>query len=165
MTALFAALYAYFRPAAPARSAVGIVFVPVYCAFNLFVYASQITVVPQVAGLQALPGAGGAAAFFMGQMVQAWPGSAMGIVNGLAYAVLGIPSIILGLLLWGGNGLMRVAGVLLILNAIACLAGPLGRIAGIPVLELGTMMGRCLLLMSLAPLSVAVLRMDGEWTP
>jgi hypothetical protein len=164
VTALFGALYAYLRPAAPAWSAVGIVFVPVYSAFNLFVYASQITIVPQLARLQSQPDTDGAGAFFLGQMIQAWPGSAMGIVNGLAYAVLGIPSLIFGLLLCGGSSLMRVAGVLLILNGIACFAGPLGLITGIPVLELGTVVGGLLFLMSLVPLSVAFLRMDVEWT-
>ncbi|MFC2038018.1 hypothetical protein ACFLYD_08715 [Chloroflexota bacterium] len=100
VTLLFGALYAYYQPVAPSWSAAGIVLVPVYSALNLLVYASQITIVPQLVRYQSLPGHEAAATFLLGQMIQLWPGSAIGIVNALAYAILGIPSIIYGLLLW-----------------------------------------------------------------
>jgi hypothetical protein len=157
-TMLFGALYAYFRPVAPSWSAVGIVLVPVYSAFNLFVYASQITIVPQLVELQSLPGTDAAATFFLGQMIQIWPGSAIGIVNGLAYAILGIPSIIYGLLLWRGNRLRRAAGVLLVLNALACFAWLIGLVGGVPLLEIGTVVGGFLYWLALFPLTLGFLR-------
>ena len=160
-TALFAALYAHYRRSAPAWCAVGVAFVPVYCGLNLLVYASQITIVPQLVASQELPGYGPAAAFLTAQMVQAWPGSAISVVNGLAYAVLGIPSIIFGLLLARGTAAMRTAGVLLILNAMACLAGPLGAVTGSPVLALGTVVGGAIFLLSLIPLTIAFLAGKG----
>lgn len=163
VTMLFGALYAHFEPTAPAWSAVGLVLVPVYCAFNLLVYASQITIVPQLADLPWQPETEGAAAFFLGQMVQAWPGSAIAMVNGLAYAVLGGPSIVFGLLLFGGNRVMRSAGVLLVLNAFACFLGLLGLITRSTVLRQGTVAGGFLFLFALVLLSVAFLRVDREW--
>jgi hypothetical protein len=162
VTMLFGALYAYYQPVAPSWSAAGIVLVPVYSAFNLFVYASQITIVPQLVRYQSLPGHEAVAAFFLGQMIQLWPGSAIGIVNALAYAILGIPSIIYGFLLWGGNRLMRAASVLLVLSAIACLAGPIGLITGISTLQLGTALGGFIFLLALFPLTAAFLRADAE---
>lgn len=160
VTMLFGALYAHYAPTAPAWAAVGIVFVPVYSALNLLVYASQITIVPQLLEFMPPPGSEGAASYFLAQMIQIWPGSAMGTVNGLAYAILGIPSIIYGLLLWRGNGLLRAAGVLLVVNAIACIAGPIGVVTGIPALEVGTVLGGFLFLSALVPLSFAFLRME-----
>ncbi len=165
VTMLFGALYATFRPVAPAWSAIGIVFIPVYSAFNLFVYASQITVVPQLVELRSTSGSGAEVDVLLGQMVQAWPGSAIGILNGLAYAVVGIPSVIFGLLLMRGDAMMRAAGALLVLNAIACFAGPIGLVTGIPALELGTVIGGFLFLLALVPLSVAFLRVDAGAEP
>ena len=95
-------------------------------------------------------------------MIQAWPGSAIGILNGLAYAILGIPSIVFGLLLIRGSAMIRAAGVLLVLNAIACFAGPIGLVAGIKVLEMGTVVGGFLFLLALFPLTVGFLRMDAS---
>jgi hypothetical protein len=47
-TMLFGALYAHYQPVAPAWAAVGVLLVPAYSVMNLFVYASQITIVPQL---------------------------------------------------------------------------------------------------------------------
>lgn len=159
-SAFFAALYVHFRAKAPTGSAVGILFVPVYCALNVLVYASQITIVPQLAELKALPAYENAAMFFLGQMVQMWPGSTIAIINGLAYAILAIPSIVFGALLVQENGMKRVAGVLLVLNGLACIAGPVGLVIEIPVLEIGTLLGGGLFLLALIPLTVAFLRTD-----
>jgi hypothetical protein len=160
VTMLFGALYAFYQPVTPSWAAVGIVFVLIYGALNLLVYASQITVVPQLVRLQALPGIENASAFFLGQMVQAWPGSLLSALNGLAYAILGIPSIIFGILLLRGDAMMRAAGVLMVLNAVACIVGPIGAVTGNTLLGIGTVVGGFLWLLALAPLSVAFLR-DG----
>jgi len=157
-TALFAALHVHFRRAAATWSAVGMVFVPVYCTLNVLVYASQVIIIPELAELKVQPGYEAAAAFFLGQMVQAWPGSTIAVVNGLAYAILAIPSSVFGALLYRGRGMMRIAGVLLVFNAVACIAGPIGLITGISALEIGTVVGGGLFLLALIPLTVAFLQ-------
>jgi hypothetical protein len=91
-------------------------------------------------------------------MIHAWPASAIGILNGLAYAVLAIPSIIFGVLLCTGNRPMRAAGILLVLSAIASFAGFSGVITGFQVLNVGTVVGGFLFLLALFPLSLAFLR-------
>jgi hypothetical protein len=162
---LFGALYACYQPQAPVWAAAGLVLVPVYSALNLVVYASQVTIVPQLLKLGPPPDAGDAASYFLGQMVQAWPGSTIAQLNGLAYAILGIPSLIFGCLLFHDGSLRRAAGVLLMANAIACIAGPVGQAAGLPVLALGTVAGGLLFLLALFPLTAAFLRSGPGWTP
>jgi hypothetical protein len=137
---------------------VGVIFVPVYCALNLLVYGSQVTIIPRLVDLVADPVHEREAAFFLGQMIHAWPDSAVAVVNSLAYAILGIPSIIFGLLLYRGFAARQVAGVLLVLNALACIAGLIGLITGILILEIGTLLGGGIFLLALIPLSMAFLR-------
>jgi hypothetical protein len=157
-TALFGALYVFFRAAEPAASVMGVIFVPVYCALNVVVYGSQVTVIPQLVELTAVPGYESEAAFFLGQMVHAWPDSTIAVLNSLAYAVLGIPSLVFGLLLYRGEAARRMAGALLALNAVACFAGPIGLTTGLSILEIGTLLGGGIFLLALFPLSIAFLR-------
>ena len=82
--ALFAALHAWLKPTAPGWIAVGQAFVPIYGALNLFAYLSQVT-------LRADPRHANTAELMLRLTLQAWPASAMAFLNGLAYAILGIP--------------------------------------------------------------------------
>ena len=96
---LFAALYIHYKPIAPEWSAIGVLFVPIYGALNLIAYLFQITVVPRLLELQALPEYQAFSQFLLRQVVQQWSDSTISIVNNLAYAVLGVPSIIFGILM------------------------------------------------------------------
>jgi hypothetical protein len=159
-TMLFAGLYVVVRPQAPLWAAIGVVFVPIYGLLNLFAYLSQLTIVPRLAAL------GPTFEPLLAQMIQAWPGSAVNVINNLGYAVLGMPSIIFGVLLRTGrrdsggrisNGL-RWGGTLLALSGGASIVGIVGIAAQIPVLELGSIVGGVLFLAALVPLSAAWLR-------
>jgi hypothetical protein len=88
-------------------------------------------------------------------MVQAWPGSAVNVLNNLGYAVLGIPSIIFGLLLRRTGGPLRVAGTALALSGAASILGIVGIAAQITALELGSIVGGVFFLAALVPLSTA----------
>jgi hypothetical protein len=115
-TALYTGLYRYCKPLSPDWAAYGVIFVPVYCAFNLVAYLSQVTVVPLLVALQHRPEHQAAADVVLRLLIQQWPGSAVGVFNNLAYALLGIPSIIFGILLRKGSMSLRLAGMLLALN-------------------------------------------------
>jgi hypothetical protein len=91
-------------------------------------------------------------------MVQAWPGSAVNVLNNLGYAVLGVPSIIFGLLMSGESPSMRVAGILLALSGVASIVGLVGIVIQSAALGLGSIVGGVVFLAALVPLSVTWLR-------
>lgn len=85
----------------------------------------------------------------------------MRTLNGLAYAVLDISSVIYGVILMKRGRLMGISAVLLILSAVADLVGLLGVIVGSPFLSVGTLLGGLIFVVLLYPLTVG-LRLRGE---
>jgi len=157
-TAWMALLYVECRAASPGWSIIGAAFVPIYGVLNLVAYFSQITVVPQLLALHGLPDYEAAATVLLRMSLQLWPDSAVAMFNSTAYAILGIPSIIFGLILAQRGGAERAGGILLGLNALACIGGLVGSVAGIAVLEPGVVLGGVLFFAALFPLTWAWLR-------
>ena len=151
-TLLCCELYRLYREAAPYGALVGLAFVPVYAALNLFAYLSQITVVPSLIALRQQPEYHAAANLLLRQMIQQWPESGVAFFNGLAYAVLGIPSIIFGVLMFKRTPGLKWAGVLLALNGVACILGVIGFVVHSALLT-GTLAGGVLFLLALIPMS------------
>jgi len=151
-TTLFAGLYIVLRDDAPLWAAMGVAFLPVYSLLTLFSYVSQITLVPRLVALQP------ESDVLLAQMVQAWSGSAVNVLNNLGYAVLGIPSIVFGVLLATRDISLRLAGILLALSGIASLVGMGGIVVQNAVLSGGSVAGGLLFLAALIPLSVVLLR-------
>jgi hypothetical protein len=149
---LFAGLSVLLWPDAPLWTAMGAVFVPVYGLLNLFAYLSQLTIVPRLAALRPTMDV------LLAQMVQAWPGSVVNVLNNLGYAVLGIPSIIFGVLLARRAPSLRAGGILLAVSGAASVVGIVGIAARIGALELGSIVGGVFFLAALVPLSVTWLR-------
>jgi hypothetical protein len=133
----------------------GLVFVPAYVALNLVAYLSQLTVVPALLSAYRQARHQAAAELLLQQTIQIWPGSAVSFLNGLGYAILGIASVILGVILLWQRGSLRLAGVLLALNGIACLVGLIGTVAGSELLGNGLVVGGILYLLALIPLNLA----------
>lgn len=107
---LFALLYRAYQSAAPEWAIIGLVFIPIYGVMNLCVYLSQVTVVPQLLQLQSMPEYQTLAPLLLRQTLQIWPYSAVATVNNLAYAVLGIPSLIFGSLMLKTRPALRLGG-------------------------------------------------------
>lgn len=158
---LFVALYLYYKPIAPEWSAIGAMFVPIYGAMNLVVYLSQITVVPRLVQLQTIPEYQALSQFLLRQAIQQWPDSTVSIVNNLAYAILGVPSIIFGVLMLKPASVLRLGGVLLVLNGLACVAGFIGIVAQSAWLSRGSLIGGILFLLALVPMSLVFLQDKG----
>ena len=154
-TVLFAGLYGYCKPAAPDWALIGLIFVPVYCTLNLFAYLSQVAVVPD---LLARSDSDPMAMTVLRLLLQAWPGSAVSFFNNLAYAILGIPSVVFGALLYKQDRALRLGAVLLALNGVACVVGVAGILMGNDVLSLGSVVGGGLYLLALVPMSWVFLR-------
>jgi hypothetical protein len=156
-----AGLYQHCKQIAPLPALIGLLFVPVYACFNLFVYLAQVLMVPRLMTLIGSVSAGSANGEMVRQMLQSQEGSIVSLLNCLAYAILAIPSILFGLILARRNFLTITGGVLLILNGVACVLGLIGAASGIrPLTTFGTMAGGVLFLLALAFLSVAFLRAE-----
>lgn len=156
--ALFAGLYAAYRRQIPGWAEIGFVFVPVYATINLAVYLSQVTLLPGLLALRLDPAYRDMAEFLLRQAIQQWPASAVAQFNSLAYALLGIPSLIFAAPLLRRGGILRLGGVLLALNALACILGFAGSLARNELLSLGTLAGGVLFLLALICIAVGCLR-------
>jgi hypothetical protein len=159
--ALFAGLYSNLRDEAPGWTQVALVFVPIYGVFALTAYLSQLTLVPSLLGWMDDPDTAGAARLLLAQAMQNLPGSFINFLNNLAYGLLGIPSIIFGMLLARKGPLLKAAGVLLILNGIACILGVAGILAGSELLSWGSVVGGVFFLLALPPLALGYYRIQG----
>ncbi len=163
VTALYAGLFAYCEPAASGWSLIAFVFVPVYCILNLVAYLSQLTVVPQLLALRQVPESQAAATVLLRMTIQQWPGSAASVFSNLAYAILGIPSLIYGGMLIRSRGILRIAGALLALDGVACIVGMVGVILQQSLLAAGSIVGGALFVLAMVPLSIALLRKGAPW--
>jgi hypothetical protein len=155
---LYSGLFVYLNPYSPMLAEIGRGFIPVYAVMNLFVYLSQITIVPGLIALREQPAMQAPIDILLRQMIQQWSGSGAAFFNNLAYAILAIPSILFGLLLLGRNRNLQVSGILMALNGVACLAGIVGILMGNTLLGSGSLVGGVLFLLSLIPMSLHFLK-------
>lgn len=161
--ALMGGLYVYCSSTLPGLSIVGLVFVPVYGTLNLIAYLSQITLVPALLVNTSTPAVADAAYFLLEHTLQMLPGSTVAFFNNLAYAILGIPSLIYGCALINDQyRALRVSGWLLILNGIACFLGLIGSLFKLDFLSFGTILGGAIFWISLFPMTYIFLRRDFE---
>jgi hypothetical protein len=163
VTAMFmAGLYGIFRQSWPLAALCGLVLVPVYATFNLFVYLSQVTLVPAlIRQQQSAPDP--AVDLFLRQMLQTAPGSTLAFINALAYAVLAVPSVIFGVLMWRDaaeteDNLWGVSGLLLALSGVLSVAGFSAYFVTSPLLELGLVAGGAVFWLALFPTCMVLLR-------
>ncbi len=167
VTLLMAALYGRFGARVPRWAGLSaVVVVPVYCTLNLVVYLSQITVVPMLVRMSGQPGMGATTDVLLALTLQALPGSAFSFFNLLAYAILGIPSLVFGVALAREPGRwLRAAGRLLALSAIGSVAGLAGAITRFDPLRAGAVVGGVLFLFALLALVVGLSRTEASPSP
>ena len=159
---LFSGFYLHYRHVAPEWSVIAAMFVPLYGGMNLVVYLSQVTIVPRLIELQSMVEYESQANFLLRQGIQPWPDSAVSVVNNLAYAVLGVPSIIFGVLMIQSTSALRSGGILLSLNGIACIAGFIGIVLQSPWLSQGSLAGGVIFLLALVPISIGFLKQSSK---
>lgn len=157
-TILFSIFYLYFKDQRPVLSICAIVFVPVYAAYNLFSYTSQISIVQQIQVVYDNTQYADQIPLLLSQLVQTWNHSTVAFLNNFAYAILGIPSVLFGIALLSGTRFSRIAGYFLILNAIACFIGIIGIIMMNSVLAMGSVIGGVFYLLFLLFLAVSFLK-------
>jgi hypothetical protein len=155
---MLAALCVYCRQEDPLWTAVALVFVPIYGLANLVVYLSQVFVVPGLLDLYRDPATAAVAEILLRLALHTWPGSAAGFVNALAYAALGIPSVILGLLLARRAPCLRAGGRLLALSGVLAVVALVGVGIGDATLAFLSPLGGFVYLVGLILLGVRFLR-------
>ena len=145
VTIFFSYLYDHCKTLNREWSLAGLIFIPAYSVLNLIVYFSQITVVPKLMGY-VFPEA---YSIMFSQFIQILPYSAMAAMNQLAYGLLGIPSVIFGILLIKNKEISIAGEWLLMLNGVLCILGVIGTASGIEGLSAGSVIGGALFLFSL----------------
>ncbi len=147
---LFGGLYSYFRRRINALLLwAGILFVPIYGALNLVVYSTQVLFLPQLVQAKAEQLTNPNITDQLAQWVQMYPGSIMGYLNALAYAILGIASLAYGIAFLKSRASAKMCGVFLIANAFSCWIGLVGVAANNPGLSYGTVLGGLFYLIAL----------------
>jgi hypothetical protein len=140
-TMFFMMLYMYFNTKNPISSKLGIVFIPVYAAYNLFAYVSQISIVQQIQNISEYSQDSEYIQVILTQLTQAWSQSSIAFINNYAYAILGIPSLLFGILFLKKSLIGKITGWFLIINAIACVFGIVGIVMNNKFLTLGSAIG------------------------
>jgi hypothetical protein len=140
-TIFFALLYLFFKKNYPILSISGIIFIPIYSAYNLFAYTSQISIVQNIQLIYSNPDYVEQIPVLLSQLVQAWNKSSIAFINNFAYAILGIPSIAFGIAFLRKSLLNKITGWLLIISGIAGIIGIIGIISNNQILSLGSTIG------------------------
>ena len=141
---LFSALYSHFSGMDKVLAVVAWSFVPVYGMLNLISYSLQLKEVPDLARQAAgNPGM----EFLVAHLIQANSASLLAFINGLAYALLAIPSVLFGRMLIADS--RKYSGAFLMLNGFSCIVGFAGYIAGSALVASGLALGGILFMISL----------------
>jgi hypothetical protein len=141
---LFSSLYLFLKEKFEINSFIGIIFIPVYGVLNIVCYSIQISVVPFIASSGMTHND---SIILAAMLIQANPQSLIGFINGLAYAILGIPSVIYGFLLIKSS--KKYSGFFLLLSGVFSVAGLFGYFINNPVISKGIMAGGVLFLIAL----------------
>lgn len=162
VTSLFAGLYVFIKETSAYWSMIGVIFIPAYCLLDLFAYSSQLIIIPILLDLQKIPEHTLISNFMLRLMIQQLPGSALNIYNNIAYLLLGIPSIIFGVLLYKKDKIFYLAGLLLAISGLTSIVGVFGIILENDLIGLGSLISAFFFLGSLGLLSYIFLRSKGE---
>ncbi|MFZ5354862.1 MAG: hypothetical protein ACOZCL_19350 [Bacillota bacterium] len=141
---LFTLLFMYFLDKNKKLALIGLMFIPFYGVMNIVCYSIQITIVPSIA-YNTIRTSGDI--LFAMQLVQSKSESVIGFINGLAYSILGIPSIIYGYMLF--KDIKKISGIFLLINGALCIIGIVGYLAKNTILASGVMVGGIAFLISL----------------
>jgi hypothetical protein len=154
---MLAAYLAKLHAHSPLWAAVGGAFVPIYGLANLAVYLSQVFAIPGLLDLYHQPETARLGETLLGLALHDWPGSVAGFINALAYAALGVASLVVGGLLYRWRGRLRAGGILLAVSGLLSLAALTG--LRVPALAALTLVSGGVYLLALILLGVELVRL------
>jgi hypothetical protein len=145
---LFTLLFSYLSEINKTSALLGMVFIPVYGAINLVCYSIQITVVPSIAAHALSTSASTSGdVWFAAQFIMTNTHSVVGFIYGLAYSMLGIPSVIFGYMLMRNT--KKLSGILLIIHGLLYFIGFTGFLMQNAALSAGINLGAIVFLINL----------------
>jgi hypothetical protein len=156
--ALMTGLYGICKEFNHTWSIIGLAFVPIYGVINVFAYFSQVALMPVLIPMQGNPDFQAAIDVWLSITMQILPGSPVNTLNNFAYAILGIPSIIFGAIIYKRVKRLRFPGILLAMNGITCIFGIIGILINNNILSLGSIVGGMLWWAALLPLGIVLSR-------
>ena len=139
---------------------IAMVFLPLYGLADLVAYLSQVFIVPSLLVAYHQPSSTAFAGILLALTLHTWPGSVVGFINALAYAALGIPSLILGVLLFRKALQLRLGGVLLAVSGALSIVALIGVGVGNALLSGLVMLSGFLFLIALVPLAIFFLKIN-----
>ena len=154
------ALYLYCKDKNDFWSTLGFAFIPIYGTTNLFAYLSQVFLIPDILELYISPATHSFAKLLLNLTIHTWAGSLVEAFNGMAYALIGIPSIIFPLIGMRKTGLLAVGGYLLMASGILSILAFLGILISAGFLILLSVAGGVIFLISLILISYYFLIID-----
>jgi hypothetical protein len=119
-------LYIYSRKKNEFWPTIALVFIPIYGILNLFSYLSQVFIVPALLNLYKLPESKEISSILLNLTLHNWHGSIVESLNGLAYAILGIPSIIFPILIMRKPLVLACGGIMLMTSGVLAIIAFLG---------------------------------------
>ena len=120
---------------------------------NLVAYLSQVLVVPGLLTRAIEPESQVFATQMLGMLLQDWQGSAIAALNLLAYAALGVPSILFGILMARKVQALRTGGILLAVSGVLSILALVGTGAGSALLGLMSPLSGAVFLVGLVPVA------------
>ena len=159
LTVLFmSALYASSQELDRLWSTIAFAFIPIYGLANLVSYLSQVFIVPPLLELYGDPASRTTAKILLRLAIHTWPGSTIEALNGMAYAVLGIPSIVFPVISMRTPRLLQIGGILLALSGVMSIVAFFGLVSSIGYLTSLSIAGGIVFLISLFPISIHFLK-------
>lgn len=133
-----------------------LVLTAIYGLLNLFVYLSQVTIVPRLLALYQVSEYRASVETLLLLFVQVWDGSFVAVLNSLAYGLFGIPSLIFGYAMVRYSGWKKITGILYVLSGITAMFGFVGVVLQNALLSSGVAISGLLFLMGLIGLSIVM---------
>ncbi|MCG8569252.1 MAG: DUF4386 family protein [Spirochaetes bacterium] len=138
---IFTCLFIYLKNKNYKISALlGFVFIPIYGVFNLIAYSSQVTILPFIAQYYLSLPENSVFEFIVTQFMHTNDKSMIAFLNGWAYTILGIPSIIYGFLIIKINIFGKIAGIILIISGLFSFLGFIGGYINNDILSTGVLL-------------------------
>ena len=156
--AMLTGFFMYCRKEAELWSTIAFAFVPIYGMGNIVAYLSQVFVVPHLLDLYHQPETEIIAKVLLGLLIHDWYETAIGALNVLSYAILGIPSIIYAVIMFHRARGLRVGSMLLALSGVLSIVAVLGVALQNPMLEMMSLVGGLMYMISLSIIGVFFLR-------
>lgn len=148
-SASLAGLYLYCRDTQPLWATIALVFIPVYTVLNLVAYLSQVFVVPGLLEMVHDQQTASTAKILLRLVIHTWPGSVVEFINGLAYAVMGLPAMILGLIMYRKSRGLRAGSLFFAFSGLLSILALLGIRLSNPLMKFLSPLGGLLALVGL----------------